>query len=79
MAKFVINSTNTKAIRKSDVVGVEIRSIDNSIPPVPPSISYELSLTMSTGHFFTGTFETDTTLEGIQAKAITILSALEAE
>lgn len=76
MANFIVNSTRTKAIRKEYVMAVEIVEEEDS--SVPPITTYELKVQPNVGHRNILRFETDETLEGIQAKAASVLSELEA-
>ena len=80
MANFIVNSINTVAVRKGEILALEIKELTEAqAPPLPPNISYVLSMrAINPGHFFGLLFETDSTLEGIQAKAATILAELEA-
>jgi hypothetical protein len=69
MAKFVVNSTNTEAIRKEQV---GVLSIKNNV--ITGTTSFELWIKSTEGK--TVRFEVDPTLEGAQAKASTVLAAL---
>jgi hypothetical protein len=70
MGKFVANSTTTKAVRKDDVEWLEI---------IERGGQFELLIKMKESRALDVSFEIDTTLEGIQAKATTVLAMLEAE
>lgn len=70
MAKFVINSGSNQAIRKDEVDIVRVVSIISQ-----SGTTYELRVGTIGERGFV--FETDTTLDGIQAKAATVLAALE--
>ena len=78
MAKFVINSTGDMAVRKEQVKALSINLDPATEGETPRAVSYNLRV-----HFTQGTgfdpmiFEVDTTLQGIQSKAATILAALE--
>lgn len=74
MANFIINSTSTSAIRKEAVVALNINEVTKGSPP---SSVFELTVKVHREHFNNIVFEVDTTLEGIQAKAATLLAALE--
>ena len=74
MAKFITNSTNDAAIRKEEVVSLVITSNTSG---EPPASKYELRVNTFKGGFHSTNFETDSTLGGIQAKAATLLAALE--
>ena len=79
MAKFITNSVGTKAIKKDSVLTLEItyntgRLIEGS-EPIPAFYSLDILSAAMLGHVWS--FETDPTLEGIQAKAATVLAALE--
>ena len=76
MANFVTNGTGTAAIRKSDVVSLEIVSVTSGNEN--PVTTYNLQIKLNMLHANNITFETAPTLEGIQAKAATVLAALEA-
>jgi hypothetical protein len=66
MANFVTNSTGTAAIRKSDVVSLEIVSVTSGNGN--PVTTYNLQIKLNMLHANNITFETATTLEGIQAR-----------
>jgi len=70
MSNFVVNSDNTKAVRKADIVTMSIGQHD-------AAGAWNLYLYGQDFHtpFL---FEADPTLTGIQAKAAIILDALEA-
>lgn len=72
---FIVNSTNTVAVRATEVVSVEIKT--TIIPGEPPVTGYQLLVKVNRDGFWTITFETDTTLEGITGKAAVLLAALE--
>ncbi len=76
MATFVINSTGRGAVRKS-----EVRSLEITLVPLhtdPETYKYILSVKMEDTRVLGLIFEEDATLGGIQAKAATVLAALEA-
>ena len=79
MAKFIVNSTGTRAICKEQIRGLMI-DYDAAIGGDNPSSAvYSLR-----AHFIASAdtpmiFEQDETLVGLQAKAATVLEALEAE
>jgi hypothetical protein len=75
MAKFIVNSTGDKAVRLANVISLRIKPIRKP----DESVNYELSVLLKdiVGHVIT--FEVGETLEAIQAQAVTILEALEAE
>ncbi len=78
MAKFIINSTGDKALRKDKVQQLEIVQIP--LNTNPETYKYNLSIKMEVASYigYLGiVFETDPTLEGISAKAATLLAALE--
>lgn len=70
MAKFIVNSTNDKAIRKEQIEIVAIKAV-----VIGGVTSYELWVRSETERQLV--FETDATLEGITAKAAIVLAALE--
>jgi len=78
MADFITNSTNMIAVRRASVQSVEIFHVP--LHTDPETYQYILVLKFSSvAHIgYLGiTFETDDTLEGIQAKAIDVLADLE--
>lgn len=77
MAKFILNSTVTKAIRKDDVDLLEInQQIAGSTEQGEPIYSgYEL--TVWVGERNGVSFETGETLEAVQALAASVIEALE--
>lgn len=81
MAQFIINSTGTRAIRKSEIDTVEIAF--NPGEPIEGGgqnpDSYSLHLYLNAAIRQAVTFEVDDTLQGIQAKGASILEQLEAE
>ncbi len=68
MANYIVNIAATNAIRKDTVISLEVIQIENG--------TYVL-LIKTTGRGLDVKFETDATLQGIQAKAATVLAALE--
>ncbi len=73
---YIINSSQDKAIKKSVIAALEITTlIDKDIGG--ETTEYILKITLTTPNVFALIFETDSTLEGIQAKAATVLAALE--
>jgi hypothetical protein len=67
MAKFIVNTTGDKAIRKDSILSLSILGIEGG---------YYLQVKTS-DRVLDITFETDTTLEGIQAKGAIIIASLE--
>ena len=80
MAKFITNSTGTKAVRLSEIDTLEI--VFNKGEPIEGGgvreDFYSLHLYLITGTKQALSFEVDATLQGIQAKGAIILQALEA-
>ena len=68
MANIVTNSTELKAVRGTSVSFLEIIQGGES--------TFSLNIYIE-GRPHAEVFETDTTLEGIQAKAATVIAALE--
>lgn len=68
MANFIMNSTNTKAVRKTQISTAEIMQIDDI---------YVLLITLANDRHMDIKFETDETEEGINSKAADFLTALE--
>ena len=68
MANFIINTAGTNAIRKTQVSLLEV--VQNG----EEGFDLNVYLTAIPAHSLV--FETDTTLEGIQAKATTVIAAL---
>jgi len=76
MAKFVLNSTNTKAVRASTVSAVEVAERTSE---VGEEITYSYIVTLFTeGIQRSIVFEGGSTLQQAQQKAATVLAALEA-
>jgi hypothetical protein len=76
MSKFVVNTDGTKAINKEEVSNLEIM-----LTPATEDADafYSLNIFFIQTRVHAYEFERDSTFEGIQAKATTILEALEAE
>lgn len=75
MALFVTNSAEDVSIRKEWISRLEIQEIEDG----EEIVGYKLVVSMSNSTWERSViFETDDTLEGIQTKAATVLSALEA-
>ena len=70
MSKFVVNTENTMSIRKAVIDNLTIE-----VFPATTGLPYELRV--GTTNQRGVAFETDATLEGVQAKAAIILAALE--
>jgi len=68
MANFVVNSTGTTAIKMSEITALVINERLEG---------FGLEVRLSSSEIERIVFETDATLEGIQAKATTLLTALE--
>ena len=78
MANFIINSVGTKAIKLSQILGVEIEPIHPQGPGGHETITgYNLALTLDFSQGGKIMFETSPTLEGIQALGAAVLGALE--
>jgi len=76
MAKFIVNSTADQAVRADEVRNLEIDYNAAIGGDNPIAANYKLHVYfISMGHSIV--FEVDTTLEGIQGKAATVLAALE--
>lgn len=74
MALFITNSTDDISVRKEWISRLEIQSVEEE----GEVVSYKLMVSLSSDTWERSVlFETDETLEGIQAKAVTILTALE--
>lgn len=75
MALFITNSTNDTSLRKEWISRIEIQEIEEE----EEIVGYKLMVSLSTDTWERSIiFETDDTLVGIQAKAVTVLAALEA-
>lgn len=77
MANFIINSDSTVAVRKEKIIHVAIKQV--AMDTDPPTSKFNVYIkvdTESPGHIGM-TFESEDTLVAAQAKAATILAALE--
>ena len=72
MANFLINSTNTKALRKADVSSLEI--VERT---VGEETTYDIVVRLTTSCFKEIIFETGETLENVETLATDIITALE--
>jgi len=68
MAVMIVNSTETKAVRKESVIWTEI---------VPRNEQYELVVRLNDSSAREVVFEEDATEEGIGTKAAALITALE--
>lgn len=68
MAQLIVNSTQDKAVRKTEVVAVSIEDHDGGFALVVKITNRVLDVV----------FETDETLDGIKAKAADFIAAMNA-
>jgi len=79
MAKFIINSVGTKAIKLSQILGVEIEPIHPQGPGGHETITgYNLALTLDYSQGGKIIFETAVTDGDIRALSAPVMAALEA-
>ncbi len=76
MAKFITNSTGTKVVRKEKIVSMEITH-NPAVGETPEHYSIDILFPELGTHVWS--FDTDTTLEGIQDKGASMLEQLETE
>lgn len=77
MAKFILNSTATKSVRKDDVDLLEINQMITGSTEQGDPVYGDYELVVWVGSRNGVSFETGGTLEAVQALAASVITALE--